>query len=127
MISFVLDASAVLALLNEEAGGEIILPLLPVSVMCSVNFSEVIAKLLEKGVAEQAASTIMAVTGISNIIDFDSSLAWEAARLRPLTRHAGLSLGDRACLALARSRGFVAVTADRSWETLNLCEVRNIR
>jgi len=54
------------------------------------------------------------------VVDFDEEQAMEAARLRPLTMGIGLSLGDRACLALAGLRRLPAVTADRSWGTLKL-------
>ncbi|MEM7132101.1 MAG: type II toxin-antitoxin system VapC family toxin [Chloroflexota bacterium] len=127
MIDFILDASAVLALLNDETGSDAVTPLIPASVICSVNLSEVIAKLLEKGVSEADVTTIISVIGIGNIVDFDRQLSWEAGRLRPMTKQAGLSFGDRACLAVACSRKFIAVTADRSWETLSLCQVKTIR
>lgn len=127
MISWVLDASAVLALLNQEPGGDTVLPLLPSSIISTVNYSEVLAKLIEKGMESDTAEAILAMSGIDNRIDFDSQLAREAASLRPLTRQAGLSLGDRACLALARSRNLIAVTAERTWQALDLCEIRYIR
>lgn len=127
MISCVLDASAVLALLNQEPGGEAVLPLLPSSIISTINYSEVLAKLIEKGMAEDTAETMLAMTGIDQMVNFDPQQAREAAHLRPLTRQAGLSLGDRACLALGRTRNLIVVTAERSWQTLNLCEIRCIR
>jgi len=61
-------------------------------------------------------------------IDFDSEQAWRTAALRSSTRQWGLSLGDRACLALAQSQGIVALTADRAWLDLQIgIEVESIR
>jgi PIN domain nuclease of toxin-antitoxin system len=66
--------------------------------------------------------------GAVTVEPFTTADAIEAARLRPLTRAAGLSLGDRACLALARRHGAVAITADAAWATLSLgIDVRPIR
>jgi PIN domain nuclease of toxin-antitoxin system len=54
------------------------------------------------------------------VIAFDEPQARSAARLRPVTRHAGLSLGDRACLALGDRLGCPVVTADRIWGNLDV-------
>ena len=61
------------------------------------------------------------------IVDFDLEQAIKVAELRPLTKHLGLSLGDRSCLALAMLRNTTAVTADRNWKKLSLCQVEVIR
>lgn len=62
------------------------------------------------------------------IADFDEDLAYRAGLLRRATRGAGLSLGDRACLALAQRMGVEALTADRGWTTLNVdARVRAVR
>jgi len=100
MIKNVLDASAVLAVLNGETGEDKVVALLAESAISSVNLTEVGAKLLEAGMDEASAQIAVSVLGIGEIIDFDEKLAWKAARLRPLTKQFGLSLGDRACLAL---------------------------
>ncbi len=127
MIKNVLDASAVLAVLNGERGEKKVIPLLAESIISAVNLSEVVAKLLEAGMDEASAQIAVSVLGIGEIVGFAEDLAWEAARLRPLTKQYGLSLGDRACLALARKLNVPAVTADKEWSKLKLCKVVSIR
>jgi PIN domain nuclease of toxin-antitoxin system len=127
MIKNVLDASAVLAVLNGEPGEEKVVPILAESAIGSVNLTEVGAKLLEAGMDEASAQIAVSVLGIGEVVDFDEKLAWEAARLRPPTKKFGLSLGDRACLALAMKLKVPAVTADKQWSKLKLCKVLIIR
>ena len=127
MIKNVIDASPVLAVLNGERGEKKVIPLLPESVIASINLSEVAAKLLEAGMDETSAQIALSVLGIGEVADFTEDLAWGAARLRPLTKQYGLSLGDRACLALARKLNVPAVTADKEWSKLKLCKVVLIR
>ena len=127
MIKNVLDASAVLAVLNGELGQRKVIPILAESAISSVNLTEVAAKLLEAGMDEAGARLAVSVLGIGEIVDFTKDLAWEAARLRPITKQYGLSLGDRACLALAIKLKVPAVTADKEWSKLKLCRVIVIR
>lgn len=127
MIKNVLDASAILAVLNGERGEKKVAPLLTESVASSVNVAEVAAKLMEAGMDEKSARLAVAVLGIAEIADFTAESAWEAACLRPLTKQYGLSLGDRACLALAVKLKVPAVTADKEWSKLKLCRVIMIR
>jgi len=127
MIKNVLDASAVLAVLNGERGEKKVIPLLSESAISSVNLSEVAAKLLEAGMDEASAQIAISVLGIGEVAEFTEDLAWAAARLRPLTKQYGLSLGDRACLALAVKLSVPAVTADKEWSKLKLCKVMLIR
>jgi ribonuclease VapC len=127
MIKNVLDASAVLAVLNDEPGEKKVIPLLPESAISAVNLTEVGAKLLEAGMDEASAQIAVSVLGIGEIVAFTKDLAWEAARLRALTKQYGLSLGDRACLALAIRLNVPAVTADKEWSKLKLCKVFVIR
>ncbi len=127
MIKNVLDASAVLAVLNGERGEKKVIPLLSESAISSVNLSEVAAKLLEAGMDEINAQIAISVLGIGEVADFTEDLAWDAARLRPLTKQYGLSLGDRACLALAVKLSVPAVTADKEWSKLKFCKVMLIR
>ena len=123
MIKNVLDASAVLAVLNGEPGEEKVIPLLSESAISSVNLTEVGAKLLEAGMDKGSAQIAVSVLGIGEVTEFDEDLAWETAKLRPLTKQHGLSLGDRACLALAMKLKVPAVTADKQWSKLKLCKV----
>jgi ribonuclease VapC len=123
----VLDASAVLALLNGEPGHEVVADAIPEAVLSAVNLSEVVAKLGEKGMPAEAIATAMA--GIElEILPFDEASAYETARLRALTRSLGLSLGDRACLALGRQLALPVLTADKNWSKAEIdLEVRVIR
>jgi PIN domain nuclease of toxin-antitoxin system len=127
MIKYVLDASAILAVLNGEPGEKKVASLLAESAISNVNLAEVGAKLLEAGMDEPSAQLAVSVLGIGGILDFDERQAWEVARLRPLTKQYGLSLGDRACLGLAINLGVPAVTADKEWSKLKLCRVVVIR
>lgn len=127
MIKNVLDASAVLAVLNGEPGEKKVIPLLAESAISAVNLTEVGAKLLEAGMDEASAQIAVSVLGIGEVTDFDEELAWETAKLRPVTKQHGLSLGDRACLALAIKLNVPAVTADKQWSKLKICKVVVIR
>ena len=120
MSSWGVDASALLALLNQEPGGERVAAAMPDGVALSaVNLSEVVAKLSEAGLPEAAVHQALDPLGLQTAA-FDAELAYRAGLLRPLTRGAGLSLGDRACLALAQRLGLPVLTADRTWAELQL-------
>lgn len=121
-----LDASAVLAVLLDEPGAEAVQRLLPGALLSSVNLTEVVGKLCDRGMPAEQVVAAIALIGVE-IVPFDAEQAKVAGELRPLTRNAGLSLGDRACLALARLRGLPAFTADVAWATVPGCEVRLIR
>ena len=119
MSSWVLDASALLALLNRELGSEKVVAALPDAVMSSVNLSEVVAKLVDQGRAETEIRSYLDALGLV-IVPFDDEMAYRSGRLRSVTKSAGLSFGDRACLALAASLDVPALTSDRAWASLNL-------
>jgi len=122
----VLDASAVLCLLQGEPGSEKVLAALPGAVVGAVNVSEVVAKLAELGMP--AGEIREALTLGFDVVPFTQELAFAAGELRAATRFRGLSLGDRACLALARSLALPAITTDRAWSDLNLgIEVRVLK
>ncbi len=111
----VLDASALLALFNDEPGAQVVLDALAGDCLVSaVNQTEVLTKLLDKGLSQAEAVSVMEAVDI-DVVAFDESQSLNAAWLRMETRTVGLSLGDRACLALARARKAVALTADRPW------------
>ncbi len=128
MRGYVLDASALLALLDQEPGSEPVAQfIIEGALMCSVNISEVVAKLSERGMPAQFIHETLDSVKVM-IIDFDKLMAYEAGLLRPLTKKFGLSLGDRACLALAKHLKLPAVTADKAWENLSLdMQVKVIR
>ena len=127
MSNVVADASAILAYLHREPGGEVAARHLPGAVVSAVNLAEVGARLADRGVPDEAARQAIETLGMT-ITAFDEDLAYASAALRPATRRLGLSLGDRACLAVARQLAAPVLTADRAWTELDIgVEVRLIR
>jgi PIN domain nuclease of toxin-antitoxin system len=126
-VPFIADTSAILAYAFKETGHEVVESILGDCALSAVNFSEFVAKLHDKGLSEPDLK--LAVGSMTNeIVDFDAEQAVECGRLRPLTRHLGLSFGDRACLALARLRKRAVLTADRTWSSLDIgVEIKLIR
>lgn len=123
----VLDASAVLALLHREPGAETVRSILEDSAISTVNLSEVIAKLVETGTDPDKAILLTQAQPFQPM-DHTLEQAQVAGALRATTRQAGLSLGDRACLALALALKLPVYTADRAWRDLPLeIDVRPIR
>jgi len=117
--SWVLDASALLALLLREPGAERVRQVIAGGAsMSSVNVSEVVARLMDLDYSREEVDASFQGLRI-DIIEFDVAQARDAGYLRPLTRSRGLSLGDRACLAVARRLGLPALTADRNWAGLD--------
>ncbi len=115
----VLDASALLALIQEEPGTEIIKPLLSHAVMSAVNVAETLTALQRIGILTEEASTLIAEI-ITNIIPFDFEQAKLVAELQNHVKHKGLSLGDRSCIALGLQLQAPIYTADRVWAELQL-------
>ena len=117
-LGHVLDASVVLAVLLDEPQAERIRGFLANSLIGAVNLSEVVAKLQERGMPDGAIDRALGHLDLE-IIPFDAAQAMAAGKLRARTRGLGLSLGDRACLALALTRSLPAVTTDRGWAGLD--------
>lgn len=126
MIENVLDASAVLALLQNETGKEKVEAVLEKSAISRVNVTEVLTKLIEKGVSSAEAQESFASLDLK-IVEFDENQSVKAAKLRLATKSSGLSLGDRCCIALAIQENAIAVTADKVWANLNFCKIEVIR
>jgi PIN domain nuclease of toxin-antitoxin system len=123
----VLDASALLALLGNEPGTEEVKEALGSAVMSAVNLAEVLTKLGDRGVTESEQRVIRMSLDIA-VRSFDENAAWRASSLRNTTRFRGLSIGDRACLALALEENLPALTADRAWSELAVgVQVRTLR
>jgi PIN domain nuclease of toxin-antitoxin system len=123
----VVDASAVLALLNQETGSEEILQLIDNAAVSSVNLSEVIAKLAEAGIPEEEIRQILLHLNLEVIL-FNEEQALRAGMMRPATKSIGLSFGDRACLALGVILNQPVITTDRLWSNLNIgIEIRVMR
>lgn len=119
MSEHVLDASALLAVMFGEPGAETVLAILPSAMISAVNLSEVVAKLQERGVPDAEIDHEIAELDLP-VIPFDAAQAMAAGKLRARTRSRGLSLGHRACLALAAARGVPAITADRGWAEVDV-------
>lgn len=110
----VLDASAVLAVVYNELGAEKIAPRLPQGLMSVINLAETLSKIaMNKGDPDFALAQLKQA-GIT-FVPVNEAQIIDAAVLRPLTAHLGLSLGDRLCLALARERRLPALTTERRW------------
>jgi ribonuclease VapC len=113
------DASAIIALLVGERFERFDPAGLNGSWISSVNLAELLTRLPELGVPQATAEGAVARLSLRAIV-FDEAQARETARLRPATRRIGLSLGDRACLALGKKQGCAVVTADRAWASLDI-------
>jgi PIN domain nuclease of toxin-antitoxin system len=120
MSRWVLDASAILAVLFDEPGNEVLTDeILAESALSAVNLAEIQAAIVRKGVAPADAWT-RAIAHGGEIVPFTQDQARVAGSLIAQTRILGLSLGDRACLALALETRASVYTADKSWKKLNL-------
>ena len=116
-MTIVIDAAALMALMLGETGAVVVVDVIRGSMMSSVNVSESCTRAVERGA--QPGDVLNIIQGYEiEIVDFDLEQAFEAARLRETTRHAGSSLGDRACLALAGLRNGTIYTADRRMGSL---------
>jgi ribonuclease VapC len=123
----VFDASAILSIFKRERGAERAVAALGKSLISCVNLAEVQSKLVDAGLERQTAWQWIEFLGC-RAVPFDSDQALEAGSLIAMTQPYGLSLGDRACLALAIERKAKVYTADRSWKNLSLgIEIEAIR
>jgi PIN domain nuclease of toxin-antitoxin system len=117
-VTVALDASAVLALLADEPGaGTVEASLEGSAAMSAINFAEVVSKLAERDMPMDAIRTALGALAI-HVEPFDEPEAYAVGTLRRDTKSPGLSLGDRACLALGQGSGRRVLTADRSWADL---------
>ena len=118
MSEWVLDASAVLAVIKREPGEDRVAEALDAgAVVSAVNLSEVVAKLAAARAPEAGIRARIEALRL-DVAPFDADAAFAAGLLIPLTRSAGLSLGDRACIALGQRRGLPVLTADTAWAGL---------
>jgi ribonuclease VapC len=120
MIRIVLDASAILAVINAEPGAEKLTPeLLSGAVGSTVNLAEVQTKLVSRGwTSEQAWED--ATSPVREVLSFDERQSRIAGDLVTQTRYLGLSLGDRACLALGVALKVPVYTAEKAWKGLKV-------
>jgi PIN domain nuclease of toxin-antitoxin system len=113
-----LDSSAVIAVLREEPGAALVTRHLRGSLLSAVNYAEVVGALARRGTRPADVRTVVAALAL-RIVDLDQELAFRIGELEAATRGAGLSLGDRACLALAEQHKVPALTADRVWAEIS--------
>jgi PIN domain nuclease of toxin-antitoxin system len=132
-LASVLDASALMAVLHDEDGASMVMEAIGEGAAISVaNWAEVLSKLAEAGRNPEDASTeLRRAEGPRRALTIEPMTAADCitiARLRPITKAQGLSLADRACLALAQRLRVPALTADREWAAADVeAEVRLIR
>jgi PIN domain nuclease of toxin-antitoxin system len=117
MSHVVLDASAVLALLKNERGASKVASVITDASVCSINQAEVISHFVHLGAPIDDVRAMLGALPYS-VVAADDELAWEAGSLRALTSSAGLSLGDRFCLALSKRLNVAAYTADKAWKDI---------
>ena len=126
-MSVVFDSSALLAISFGESGAERAARGLKDGMMSAVNVAEVISRYVDQGASEEEARVSLQTFGLE-IRPFDETQAMAAGLMRTATQKLGLSLGDRACLALAVQEEATVFTADRTWAALDLeIEVELIR
>lgn len=125
-MTVLLDTSAILAILQGEAGAGEARDALLDGCLSIVAVAEIATKLCEKGATRGAAEQSIALLGC-RVLELDWPTAIDAGALRPTTKAAGLSLGDRICIETARRQGLPIVTADRAWAGLPGIDVRLIR
>jgi ribonuclease VapC len=111
----VIDASAILAAILGEPGGDAVFDMLDEAIVSTVNVAEVYTYTAINELSTEAIDAFFADTGIA-IVSFDWVQAVTAGQLASITRKAGLSLADRSCLALAKLRNAEVLTADRPWQ-----------
>jgi ribonuclease VapC len=121
-IEYVLDSAAVLALLRLEPGYQRVAELLDKSVISSVNLAEIFNKLVQKASAEQVRELLRPLE--LQVEDWSEDMAYRSAEFTQFNKSHGLSLGDRACLTLAKQLRATAVTSDRTWRRLPSLGVR---
>lgn len=127
MNSTVLDASVVMAILLNEPGAQTAQDFLADALCCTVNFTEILTRCFDKGISIDIPQDLLVWHNVQ-LVDFNKDLAFLASSLRSVTKHNGLSLGDRACLALAIRESATAITTDRAWADLDVgCHIEVIR
>ena len=115
----VLDTSAVLAVLWDEPGAALVAERLAGAKISAVNLAELVTKLVDRGAGDGELSEVVGDLGIE-VVAFDLDQAMATGRMRRETRALGLSIGDRASLALGRREGAAVVTADRAWAEVDV-------
>jgi PIN domain nuclease of toxin-antitoxin system len=127
MTRYVYDSSALLAIILGEPGADVASANIANAMVSSVNLAETFSRAEDKGIPVDKTERFLMGKEV-RFVDFDSDLARVVGTMRTKTRSRGLSLGDRACIALALRERATIVTADRVWAELDLpCKVELIR
>ena len=121
-IEYVLDSAAVMALLSLEPGYQRVAELVDKSVISSVNLAEIFNKLVQKASVEEVRELLRPLK--LQIEDWSEAMAYRSAEFTRFSKAHGLSLGDRACLTLAKQLRATAVTSDRAWRRIPSLGVR---
>lgn len=116
---YVLDSSALIALLRREPGWEKVEAALDRSVLCAVNLAESLTKLVHKGGDPRLSERLLRSLELE-VLPFDEELAWASRDLSELAWTHGISFADRACLALARSLHLRVLTSDARWKQIGV-------
>jgi len=121
----VLDASAMLAYLFDEDGADVVeIALNDSACIGTINWAEVLSKTEDKGHSSEALIVTLTNQGLLGntleVLPTNEKDALLIAQLRPQTKQFGLSLGDRACLALGMRLAVPVLTADTAWKNLTL-------
>jgi ribonuclease VapC len=119
MASIVFDASAILALLRDEPGADVVAQYIGDGLISAVNFQEVIKGLLRREVPNDAALAMLDALHL-DVRPHGRDDAVAAANLYPATKAFGSGLGDRTCMALAIAEGLPVLTADREWARIEI-------
>jgi ribonuclease VapC len=114
MIEYILDSTALIALVSLETGSQRIVELLENSAVSAVNLAETANKLLEKGFSVAQVRESLAKLELK-VENWSEDMAYRSAEFTRFNKSHGLSLGDRACLTLAKQLHATAVTSDRAW------------
>ena len=112
---YVLDSSAVIALVRREQGWEKVQSALEHSVISAISLTESMTKLIRQGGEPRLVERLLRALDLE-VIPWDEQLAWASRHLCPLAWTNGISFADRACLTLARHLDLAAMTADSEWK-----------
>jgi len=116
-IEYVMDSTALIAVVYQEPGYERVVEILDKSAISAVNLAEIINKLILRGSPAEAVRHALLRLELT-VEDWTDDLAYRSAEFTPFTKSHGLSLGDRACLTLAKQLHATAVTSDRTWRRM---------
>jgi ribonuclease VapC len=109
--------SALIAMIKGEKGSAKVAAVIAGARVSSVNYGEVVTHFIHAGMPEREVDAMLDALPVT-VVPADKGLAQIAGRLRAMTAEAGLSLGDRFCLALARRDGLPAWTSDQNWKKI---------